>query len=144
MSRSVHGIELTAAGKALLDHARLTLVQVDAVVEAARRTALPARKTFAIGFQTGHEMNWLSRAVHVLRDELKNIQVTISHGGPGETTGSKTGAGSGRCRNFVAHCRSKVSLRPELQRLAPRLARSADERARERRSIESFRVNLEF
>src|SRR6202521_4700680 len=78
LSRSVHGVELTAAGKAFLDHARLALAQVDAAVEAARRAAQPARKTFAIGFQTGHEMNWLPRAMHVLRDELKNIQVTIS------------------------------------------------------------------
>jgi LysR family hca operon transcriptional activator len=37
MSRSVHGIELTAAGKAFLDHARLALAQVDAAVETARR-----------------------------------------------------------------------------------------------------------
>jgi LysR family hca operon transcriptional activator len=78
LSRSVHGVELTAAGKVFLDHARLALAQVDAAVEAARRAAQPARKTFAIGFQTGHEMNWLSRAMHVLRDELKNIQVTVS------------------------------------------------------------------
>ena len=78
MSRSVHGIELTAAGKAFLDRARLALAQVDAAVEAARRAAQPARKTFAIGFQTGHEMNWLPRAMHLLRDELKNIKVTIS------------------------------------------------------------------
>jgi LysR family transcriptional regulator, hca operon transcriptional activator len=77
-SRSVHGVELTAAGKAFLDHARLAMAQVDAAVEAAGRAALPARKTFAIGFQTGHEMNWLPRAMHVLRDELKNIEVTIS------------------------------------------------------------------
>src|ERR1700722_16328310 len=78
LSRSVNGIELTAAGRAFLDHARLTLVQVDAAVEAARRAAQPARKTFAIGFQTGHEMNGLPRAMHVLRDEVKNIRVTIS------------------------------------------------------------------
>ena len=78
LSRSVHGVELTAAGRAFLDHARLALTQVDAAVEAARRAAQPARKTFAIGFQTGHEMNWLPRAMHVLRDELKNIEVTIS------------------------------------------------------------------
>ena len=78
MNRSVHGIELTAAGKAFLDHARLALTQVDAAVEAARWAAQPARKTFAIGFQTGHEMTWLPRAMHVLRDELKNIEVTIS------------------------------------------------------------------
>jgi LysR family transcriptional regulator, hca operon transcriptional activator len=78
LSRSVHGVELTAAGKAFLDHARLALAQVDAAVEAARRAAQPARKTFAIGFQTGEEMNWLPKAMHVLRDELKNIQVTVS------------------------------------------------------------------
>ena len=78
MSRSVHGIELTAAGRAFLDHAHLALMQVDAAAEAARRAAQPARKTFAIGFQTGHEMNWLPRAMHVLRDELKNIQITVT------------------------------------------------------------------
>src|SRR6266446_1434991 len=78
LSRSVRGVELTAAGKAFLDHARLALAQVDAAVEAARRAAQPGKKTFAIGFQTGHEMNWLPRAMHVLRDELKNINVTVS------------------------------------------------------------------
>src|SRR6266481_312603 len=78
LSRSVQGVELTAAGKAFLDHARLALMQVEAAVEAARRAAQPAKKTFAIGFQTGHEMNWLPRAMHVLRDELKNIEVTIT------------------------------------------------------------------
>jgi LysR family hca operon transcriptional activator len=69
---------LTAAGTAFLVHARLALAQVDAAVEAARRAAQPARKTFAIGFLTGHEMNWLPQAMHVLKDELQNIQVTIS------------------------------------------------------------------
>jgi LysR family hca operon transcriptional activator len=78
LSRSVHGVELTAAGTAFLDHARLALMQVDAAVETARKAAQPARKTFAIGFQTGHEMNWLPRAMQVLHDELKNIQVTVT------------------------------------------------------------------
>ena len=78
LTRGARGIELTAAGRAFLDHARLALAQVDAAGEAARRAAQPARKTFAIGFQTGHEMNWLPEAMHVLRDELHNIQVTIS------------------------------------------------------------------
>ena len=78
LSRSVNGVELTPAGKAFLDHARLALMQADAAVEAARRAAQPARKTFAIGFQTGHEMNWLPRAMHVLRAELQNIAVTVS------------------------------------------------------------------
>src|SRR3989442_4103833 len=78
LSRSVQGVALTAAGKAFLDHARLALMQVEAAVEAARRAAQLARKTFSIGLQTGHEMNWLPRTMHVLRDELKNIEVTIS------------------------------------------------------------------
>jgi LysR family hca operon transcriptional activator len=76
--RSVHGVELTAAGKAFLEHARLALRQVDAAVEAARKAAQPGKKTFAVGFQTGHEMNWLPRVMHVLRDELKDIDVTVT------------------------------------------------------------------
>jgi LysR family hca operon transcriptional activator len=78
LSRSVHGVELTAAGKAFLDHARLALIQVDAAVETARRAAQPPRRTFALGFQTGQEMNWLPQAMNALHDELKNIHVTVT------------------------------------------------------------------
>src|SRR6202047_3067545 len=78
LSRGARGVEVTGGGKVFPAHARLALMQVDAAVESARRAAQPAKKTFAIGFQTGHEMNWLPRAMHVLRDELKNIEVTIS------------------------------------------------------------------
>src|SRR5882672_6015646 len=78
LNRSVHGIELTAAGTAFLDHARLALTQAEAAVEAARRAAQPARKTFAIGFLTGQEMDWLPEAMRILRDELPKIEVTVS------------------------------------------------------------------
>src|SRR3984885_8884833 len=78
LSRGARGVELTDAGKAFLDHARLALMQVDAAVDAARKAARPTRKTFAIGFQTGHEMNWLPRAMHLLQDELKNIEVKVT------------------------------------------------------------------
>src|ERR1700726_4507774 len=78
LPRGFRAVELTAPGKAFFDHARLALMQVDAAVEAARKAAQPAKKTFAIGFQTGHEVNWLPRVMHVLRDVLKDIQVTIS------------------------------------------------------------------
>jgi LysR family hca operon transcriptional activator len=77
-SRSARGVELTASGKAFLDHARLALAQVDAATEAARRAAQPAKQVFALGFQTGEEITWLSRAMQVLRDELPNIDVTVS------------------------------------------------------------------
>jgi LysR family transcriptional regulator, hca operon transcriptional activator len=78
LSRSARGVELTAAGRAFLDHARLALAQVDAAGEAARRAAQPAKRTFALGFLTGQEMDWLPEAVRILRDELPNIEVTIS------------------------------------------------------------------
>jgi LysR family hca operon transcriptional activator len=78
MSRSVHGIELTAAGRAFLDHARLALTQADAAKEAARRAARPAKPTFALGFLTGKEIDWLPEAMRILHDELPNIEVTVS------------------------------------------------------------------
>src|ERR1700692_202784 len=78
MTRNVRGIELTAAGRAFLDHARLALAQVDAAGEAARRAARPAKTTFALGFLTGQEMDWLPEAMRILRDELPNIEVTVS------------------------------------------------------------------
>jgi len=78
VNRSVHGIELTAAGRAFLDHARLALTQAEAAKEAARRAAQPAMPTFALGFLTGTEMDWLPEAMRILHDELPNIQVTVS------------------------------------------------------------------
>jgi LysR family transcriptional regulator, hca operon transcriptional activator len=78
LSRSVHGIELTAAGRAFLDHARLALTQAEAAKEAARRAAQPAKATFALGFLTGKEIDWLPEAMRILHDELPNIEVTVS------------------------------------------------------------------
>ena len=67
ISRSVHGIELTAAGRAFLDHARLALTQAEAAAEAARRAAQPAKPIFAMGFLTGQEVDWLPHATSILR-----------------------------------------------------------------------------
>ena len=78
LTRSARGIELTAAGRAFLDHARLALAQTHAAVEAARRAAQPAKPFFALGFLTGQEMDWLPEAMHILKDELPNIDVTVS------------------------------------------------------------------
>jgi LysR family hca operon transcriptional activator len=78
LARSVHGVELTPAGRAFLDHARLALMQVDAAVDNARRAAQPPRKTFAIGFQTGQEMNWLPQAMRLVEAEMPNIDVTVT------------------------------------------------------------------
>jgi LysR family transcriptional regulator, hca operon transcriptional activator len=79
-TRSVRGAELTAAGRAFLDHARLSLTQAEAAVEAARRAARPNKPTFAIGFLTGQEAAWLTRATRILSEELPTIEIRVSSG----------------------------------------------------------------
>src|SRR6266478_1606636 len=78
MTRSTRGIELTAAGRTFLDHARLALAQVEAAAAAARRAAHPEERTLALGFLSGCEPEWLPATMHVLREELPKIEVTIS------------------------------------------------------------------
>src|SRR6202045_2215982 len=78
ITRSARGIELTPAGRAFLERARVVLSQVEAAAEAARRVAHPAKPCFAMGFLTGHEWTWMPEALRILRDELPNIDVMIS------------------------------------------------------------------
>ena len=78
LTRKARGIDLTPAGRAFLDHARVVLAQVEAAAEAASRVAHPAKPCFAMGFLTGHELTWMPEALRVLRDELPNIDVLIS------------------------------------------------------------------
>ncbi|UVK51665.1 LysR family transcriptional regulator [Mesorhizobium sp. AR02] len=76
--RGARGIELTAAGRTFLDHARLVLMQVEAAGIAARRAAQPAKAAFALGFLTGQEVTWLPQALRILGSELPNLEVTVS------------------------------------------------------------------
>lgn len=76
--RSARGITLTEAGKVFFDHARMVLSQVDTAIDAARKAAQPGKQRFSIGFLTGQEMTWLPEAMHILRAELPNIEVTVS------------------------------------------------------------------
>src|ERR1700729_1408471 len=78
LTRRARGIELTPAGRAFLDHARLVLSQVEAATQAARRVAHPSKPCFTMGFLTGHELRWMPEALRILRDELPNIDVMIS------------------------------------------------------------------
>ena len=77
MTRNTKGIELTAAGRVFLDHARVVLLQVEAAKEATRRAAVPAKATFVIGFLTGYEFDWLTAVMRILRDELPNNEIVI-------------------------------------------------------------------
>ncbi len=78
LTRRARGIDLTPAGRAFLDHARLVLSQVEAAGEAARRVAHPSRPRFTMGFLTGHELKWMPEALRILHDELPNVDVMIS------------------------------------------------------------------
>ena len=75
--RGPRGIELTSSGRVFLDHARVALLQVEAAAEAARRAAQPAKSSFAIGFLTGYEMDWLPAVMGILRAELPSTEVII-------------------------------------------------------------------
>jgi LysR family transcriptional regulator, hca operon transcriptional activator len=77
MTRSVHGIELTAAGRVLLDHARIVLQQVKGAIEATKRAAAASRPSFVLGFLTGHEFEWLTAVIGILANELPNTEVVI-------------------------------------------------------------------
>jgi LysR family hca operon transcriptional activator len=78
LTRRARGIELTPAGRAFLEHARVVLSQVEAAADVARRVAHPAKPCFAMGFLTGHELTWMPEALRILRNELPNIDVMIS------------------------------------------------------------------
>ena len=78
LTRRARGVELTPAGRAFLDHARLVLSQVEAATESARRVAHPTRPCFTMGFLTGHELKWMPEALRILHDELPNVDVMIS------------------------------------------------------------------
>jgi LysR family hca operon transcriptional activator len=78
LTRRARGIELTPAGRAFLDHARVVLSQAEAAGEAARRVVHPTKACFTMGFLTGHELTWMPEALRILRDELPNIDVMIS------------------------------------------------------------------
>jgi LysR family hca operon transcriptional activator len=78
MNRGAHGIELTSAGKAFLEHARMALLQAEAAKEAALRAAQPARPTFALGFMSGAEIGLLPDVNRILRDEFPGIEIRLS------------------------------------------------------------------
>src|SRR5688572_10759240 len=76
--RSSRGVELTQAGRAFLEHARLALQAAAEAVAAARRAARPPKTSFSVGFLTGQEVEWLRHVTHVLRAQLKDIDFRVS------------------------------------------------------------------
>jgi LysR family hca operon transcriptional activator len=78
MNRGAQGIELTEAGKAFLDHARMALLQAEAAKEAALHAAQPPNPTFALGFLSGAEIDLLPQVKRVLGDAFPSIDIRLS------------------------------------------------------------------
>ena len=78
--RNSRGVELTAAGKTFLDHARLSIAQAQAAIASARRVALPSTPVFSVGFLTGHEADCIAPTVSILQSDLADLEVRIFSG----------------------------------------------------------------
>lgn len=76
--RGPRGVELTDAGRAFLDHARLAVGQANEAIQAARRAARPAKPVFSVGFLTGQEVDWLPHVTRILRAELPSIEFKVN------------------------------------------------------------------
>ena len=77
-TRGARGVELTDAGRAFLVHARVSVSEATAAVQAARRAVRPARVVFSVGFLTGQEVKWLPHVTRILRAELPKIEFKVT------------------------------------------------------------------
>ncbi|WP_189051031.1 LysR family transcriptional regulator [Aliidongia dinghuensis] len=80
LTRTTHGVELTPAGRAFLDHARLAVAQASTAVEAARRAARPEKPAFRMGFLIGEEVDWLAKVTRALGEDLSSLELRVSSG----------------------------------------------------------------
>ena len=88
LERKARGIELTAAGRVFLDHARLALAQVDNCRRGGAARRPPEKASFVLGFLTGHEVIWLPEALRILRREQPGVDVTLSSQSSPELAGA--------------------------------------------------------
>jgi LysR family hca operon transcriptional activator len=75
--RSSRHVELTKAGRAFLDEARLTLAQADRAVERARQVARGQSGRLTLGFVFGVEAEQLMRVVNALHGELEHVELAL-------------------------------------------------------------------
>lgn len=76
--RGARGVELTPAGRAFLEHARLALHHAAESALAARRANRPPRHRFAVCFLSGQEVDWLPRVTQLLHNDLPSIDFRVA------------------------------------------------------------------
>jgi LysR family hca operon transcriptional activator len=132
--RGPREIALTPAGRVLLDHARVILLQVEAAREATRRAAQPVKTPFIVGFLTGYELEWLPRVMEALSEALQTTELTIHSASSPELThgllAGKIDVAFLRPDNAVRELAFKVVADEALFVLRP-----ADHRLASRRSV---------
>lgn len=69
---------MTPAVGMYLEHAGLTLSQAREAGSAALRTARSSKASFAVGFLTGHEVEWLCHVTSVLSEELRTTDFRVT------------------------------------------------------------------
>jgi LysR family hca operon transcriptional activator len=60
-----------------LDHARIALFQVEAAAKAAQRAGAASGTSFALGFLTGYDMDWLPAVMSLLREQVPSTEIVI-------------------------------------------------------------------
>jgi len=113
LTRGARGIELTPAGRAFLDHARLVLSQVEAAAKAARGIAHPAKPCFVMGFLTNHELTWMPEAFRILRDELPMHRDAALVGGRERARERRAGTEHSHRAHVIHHIRQLVGRRDD-------------------------------
>jgi LysR family hca operon transcriptional activator len=78
INRSAHGVELTSAGKAFLEHARTAVLQAEAAKDAALRAAHLTKPTLALGFLSGSEVDLLPEVTRILRRDFPGIDLRLT------------------------------------------------------------------
>jgi DNA-binding transcriptional LysR family regulator len=87
--RKPRGVELTEAGRALLDDARAVLSQVEHAVATTRRTARGEQGRIAVGFTSSASFHPLVvRAIRSYRDSYPLVALALEEGGTAELIGA--------------------------------------------------------
>jgi DNA-binding transcriptional LysR family regulator len=86
--RKPRGVELTDAGRALLDHARPIFAQLERATESAQRAARGEQGEISLGISsTAHFCPLVPRVVRAFRESFPQVLVRLREGGTGELIG---------------------------------------------------------